>query len=343
MQLLTVGLPVHNAMPYLPETVDSLLRQSYSDFELFVIDDGSTDGSLDYLKTVKDRRLRLVSQENRGLTATLNRMLAEASTPWLVRHDADDIALPNRLMLTVEYLRRFPDAGMFYTYARHYYQGVCYGNFRSTSADPQQLRTLTQQGYLLAICHPTVTLNIAKTLQVGGYRFDLHVEDIDLWWRMALAHDIRLIPAFTVAIRHNANSVSSSNFERQCLNTIYIQYLLLSHLGKLAPLPYSVMYDRLQSLLDHAKMRFREHARLANIRFGQRRPWGALGHACAAFVASPTHLARRMLHEFHPRAAVTNGEDPKRFLEQKHFLWQEKDPPFPARVTSSPQLEYESN
>lgn len=343
MTLLTIGLPVHNAMPYLPEAVHSLLQQSYEDFELLVIDDGSTDGSLAYLQTVHDRRLRLVAQENRGLTATLNRMLAEVSTPWLVRHDADDIAFPDRLRLTVEHIRRFPDAGMFYSYARHYYQNRAFGNFRTTSATPEQLRSLTQQGYLLAICHPTVTLNVAKVLQLGGYRFDLHVEDIDLWWRMALVHDIHLIPAFTLAFRQNAGSVSTNHFERQCINTVFIQYLLLSHLWQLDPLPYSVVYDRLQILLDHQKMRFREHARLANICIGQQRLLHGLGHACAAFAASPGHLARRVLHEFRPRAAVTNGEDPRRFAEQRRFLWQEDVPLSASRIVSSSTLECESS
>ena len=321
MRLLTIGLPVHNAMPYLPEAVSSLLRQTYEDFELFVIDDGSTDGSLGYLKTVRDRRLRLVTQESRGLTATLNRMLAETSTPWLVRHDADDVAFPERLLLTVNHIRRSPQAGMFYSYARHYYQGRTFGNFRSTTAGPEQLRTLTQQGYLLAICHPTVTLNVAKAVALGGYRFDLHVEDIDLWWRMALAHEIHLVPAFTVAFRQNAGSVSTNNFERQCTNTIFIQYLLLSHLWGLQPLPYSAVYEHLRLLLDHRRMHFRQHARLANICLGQQRHLHAVAHASAALLASPEHVARRVLHEFSPKAPVTNGEDPKRFLEQTALLW----------------------
>lgn len=330
-------------MPYLPEAVHSLLQQTCEDFELLVVDDGSTDGSLEYLQTVNDRRLRLVSQENRGLTATLNRMLGETTTPWFVRHDADDIAFPDRLLLTAEHIRRFPDAGMFYSYARHYYQNRAFGNFRSTSATPEQLRALTQQGYLLAICHPTVTLNVAKTRQLGGYRFDLHVEDIDLWWRMALVHEIRLIPAFTLAFRQNAGSVSTNHFERQCINTIFIQYLLLSHLWQLTPQPYSVVYDRLRVLLDYQKMRFREHARLANICLGQKRPLQALGHAGAALAASPWHLARRILHEFRPRTAVTNGEDPRRFAEKRHLLWPEAAPVSVSRIVPGSRLECESN
>ena len=188
MKLLTVALPVHNAGRFLPDAVNSLLRQTYEDFELLLVDDGSTDGSLEYLKSIKDRRVRLISQQHSGLTATLNRMLAEAATPWLVRHDADDVAFPERLALTAESIRRFPDAGMFYSYARYYQNDRIFGNFRTTSGTPEQLRELTKAGYLLAICHPAVTLNVRKAVEAGGYRFDLHVEDADLWWRMALAY-----------------------------------------------------------------------------------------------------------------------------------------------------------
>jgi len=323
---LTVGLPVYNAMPFLPRTLESLLRQTHEDFELLVIDDGSTDGSLNYLKSINDRRLRLLSQENRGLVATLNRMLEEAKTPWLVRHDADDLAFPERLALTAEQIGRHPDAGMFYSFAR-YCQEVSnsderiFGTFRTTSATAEELRELTRAGHLLAICHPAVTLNVAKTLDLGGYRFNLHVEDIDLWWRMALQYDIRLIPAATVAVRHNAASVSARNFERQCVNTLFVQYLLLSHLWKLTPLPYEQAARRLRVLVNRRQVRFRENTRLANISVSKKQYLDAVKHACLAFGASPSHLLKRVLYEFRPEAAVVNGDEPKRFLENKELLW----------------------
>jgi len=321
MTLLTLGLPVYNAMPFLPQTLDSLLRQSYEDFELLVIDDGSTDGSLGYLKSIKDSRLRLISQENRGLTATLNRMLAEANTPWLVRHDADDIAFPNRLAVINDSIKRFPDAGMFYSYAHYYQDGRAFGSFRTTSATPQGLRELTHSGYLLAICHPTVTLNVHKTINAGGYRFDLHVEDADLWWRMALNYDIRLIPEATVAFRLNSSSVSTSNFELQCINTLFVQYLLLSHLWQLKPLPYESVRSQLSALVDRRHIRFRENARLTSISLSKKHYVAALKHACLALIASPLHLTKRVLYELQPASAVVNGDNPQRFHEQKNVLW----------------------
>lgn len=129
--LLTVGIPVYNAMPYLAESVQSILGQSYIDFEVLAINDGSTDDSLAYLQSLRDGRLRIINQKNQGLTATLNRMLAEAQTPWLARHDADDIAYPHRLARTVEYINRYPQSGMFCSLA-DYYPRECYGTFRAT-------------------------------------------------------------------------------------------------------------------------------------------------------------------------------------------------------------------
>ena len=321
MKLLTVGLPVYNAMPFLPRTLESLLRQTHNDFDLLFIDDGSIDGSLDYLKSVKDRRLRLLSQENRGLVATLNRMLEEVNTPWLVRHDADDLAFPERLALTADAIRRHPDAGMVYSFARYCQDERIFGTFRTTSATAEKLRELTRSGHLLAICHPAVTLNVAKTTDLGGYRFNLHVEDIDLWWRMALKYDIQLIPTSMVAVRHNAASVSARNFERQCINTLFIQYLLLSHLWNLSPLPYEQAASRLSALVNQRQVRFRENTRLANISLSRKQYFTTAKHALLALSASPSHLMKRVLYEFRPEAAVVNGDDPERFEKNKNLLW----------------------
>ena len=92
--LITVGLPVHNAMPYLPEAMESLMAQQYSGFEILAIVDGGADGSLEYLRSLQARpsmagRLQILTQENRGVTATLNRMLRECRTQWLVRSAID--------------------------------------------------------------------------------------------------------------------------------------------------------------------------------------------------------------------------------------------------------------
>ncbi len=267
MNRLTIGLPVYNAMPYLEESLTSLLRQTDGDFTILAIDDGSTDTSLEYLLSVKDPRLTVIHQTNRGLTSTLNRMLREVETPWLMRHDADDVAAPTRVAVTRGYIDRHPEAALFYAEARYYQEGRSVGSFRTTRARPEELRKITAAGYLPAICHPTVTLNVKKAQAVGGYRFDLHIEDIDLWWRMAIKYDLHYMPEVTTFFRHNEASVSTANLEDQSVNTLYVQYLLLSQLHGLRPLAYDIVVPKLARLIDQPKLTFREQMRRANICF----------------------------------------------------------------------------
>src|SRR6202011_2289694 len=131
MTQITVGIPVFNAMPYLPEALESILRQGYTDFTILAINDGSTDGSLEYLQSIPDPRLRILNQQNQGLTSTLNRMLFEVKTPWLVRFDSDDVAYPHRLAFTIESIERYPRSGMMYSMAE-YYPKKSVGQFRAT-------------------------------------------------------------------------------------------------------------------------------------------------------------------------------------------------------------------
>lgn len=320
MSLLTIGIPVFNALPYLADSVQSILAQTYRDFELLIINDGSTDGSLAYLQSLRDPRLRIIHQENQGLTSTLNRMLAEARTPWLVRHDADDVAYPHRIARTVEYIQRYPESGMFCSLADYYPQG-CYGQFRATLGNPRQFRDLVRSGYLPSICHPTVTLNVQRAIRAGGYRFDLFVEDIDLWWRMALQYDIRLIPEVTLGFRQNLKSVSSANLARQAVNTLYVQYLLLSHLWHLTPLPYEQACWQLAVLVDPRVLEFKARLREFNMEMGRKNRREALVKLLAAFEASPKGFARRLRDEFLTRRMISLGERPELFVKHQCVLW----------------------
>src|SRR5262245_55769917 len=110
-------------MPWLPEMIESIRGQTYQDFVALVVDDGSTDGSAEYLQSLRDPRFRILRQQNRGITTTLNRILAEVESPWMVRHDCDDVAFAQRLKHTVEAITLFPDAGMLYSHAVHYQNG----------------------------------------------------------------------------------------------------------------------------------------------------------------------------------------------------------------------------
>jgi len=111
--LVTVLMSVHNDLRYLPQAAESVLRQSLEDFEFLIFDDGSSDGSREYLAGLDDSRVRLVRNEtNLGLTRSLNLGLDPARGKYIARMDADDVAMPQRLARQVEFLEANPDVGV---------------------------------------------------------------------------------------------------------------------------------------------------------------------------------------------------------------------------------------
>ena len=319
--LFTIGMPVFNAMPYLAEAVESVLRQTYRHFELLIINDGSRDGSLEYLCSVRDPRIRIICQKNRGITATLNRLLEKARAPWLVRLDADDVAHSERLALVAESIERHPEAGMFYSRAAHYGHVGAIAAARSTEGTLADLRELTCAGYLLSIVHSSVVLNVAKTRALGGYRFDLQIEDLDLWWRMALRHDVVFIPRVTVQYRLNHNSVCINNFQELSANTLFAQYLLLSQLWGLEPQPYEAVIGALSGMVDESRLAYREQMWRAAAHLSARRYRGAAPHLVKAVLHSPVSFFRRVGYPFGQEAMVRRGEDPQCFRRMRHQLW----------------------
>ncbi|MCX7744996.1 MAG: glycosyltransferase [Flavobacteriales bacterium] len=108
--MVSVIMPVYNGMPYLPKAVASILKQTFSDFEFIIIDDGSTDNSASYLRSVHDPRIKLINlPTNAGVTKALQRGLLHSKGKYIARLDADDLALPDRLAFQVQYMESHPD------------------------------------------------------------------------------------------------------------------------------------------------------------------------------------------------------------------------------------------
>jgi hypothetical protein len=319
--LLTIGMPVHNAMPYLPEAVDSLLNQTMGEFRILAIVDGSTDGSLAYLQSLEEARLKVIVQENRGIARTLNRMLEECETPWLVRQDADDVSAPDRMARICEAIAEHPDAGMFYSQAAYYPAGKSVGLYRCTRGTPEQIRSIARAGYVPAICHPSAVLHVAKTRALGGYRVGLHCEDADLWWRMALAHDICFIPEVLLYFRQNAKSLTSHHLKDQALHGLYVQYLLLSALENRQAAKLSAVEAELEAMLDPGPLRAKEDLRLFNIYLGQGHILRAVKRLAASVRQSPGYFFGRLRDEWFPPELIANGVPPELYRQRKDALW----------------------
>jgi glycosyltransferase involved in cell wall biosynthesis len=320
--LLTVGLPVYNSMPYLVESMESLFSQTVKDFKILAIVDDCTDGSVEYIESLRDPRLRVIRRPKSSLVDALNQTLREVDTPWLVRQDTDDVSYPNRIERVLEWIERKPDAGMFYSLAEYYPKDQCVGQFRCTRGNPEELRKIAQSGYLLAFCHPSVVLNAQKTLAIGGYTENLHSEDTDLWWRMALHYDIQFIPEVLVGYRQHSSSLTTHNLVKSHIEGLYNQYRLLSHLNNRQPQPLESVRDLLASFTSQRELDAKEKLRNMNIRLSQRRYAGAAFAAFEAFVTSPKYFMRRLLDELQSsRRPITNGVSPLWYMQRKAEFW----------------------
>lgn len=111
--LVSVLMPVYNGMPYLPLAVESILNQSFRDFEFIVVEDCSNDDSLKYLRSITDERMVLIPlAENKGVTGALREGMNRVRGKYVARLDADDVAMPHRLQTQVDYLERNPEVGL---------------------------------------------------------------------------------------------------------------------------------------------------------------------------------------------------------------------------------------
>ena len=179
---LTIALPVYNAMPYLPAAVESILGQTYSDFEFLIIDDGSLDGSADYLRSLRDPRIKLSVRENRGLGTTLNELFHNSRTDYVARMDADDVCEPHRLEKQMAFLRDHPDVVMLGT-GIDFIVGsrVVQGFLPVTEHSGIRQRLLQKRP---GVNHPTIVVKRSAWVGVEGYRIAGAGEDLDFCLRL---------------------------------------------------------------------------------------------------------------------------------------------------------------
>lgn len=320
--MFTIGINAYNASPFIEKTLASVFVQTVSDFEVVVVDDGSTDNTVDLLKKITDPRLRIVRQENKGIAEALNRTITEAKGEWLVHLDADDVCYPHRLARVAEAIRKNPQAGLFYSRADYFNKQGCFGSFRTTEASPHALRAITQSGYLLAICHSTSVFNVEKLKALGGYTYKDIATDSDMWARLTLEHDAVFIPEKLVGMRIHEDSTTHQKRLRQSINALYIQYRLLSRLWNWQAQPYENVAPLLESLIDKSDFMAKDYSRLMAIRMAQRRFYEAAGYGLKSFIASPTFFINRAICELgKSNQPVVNGIDPHQFAQRAKSLW----------------------
>jgi glycosyltransferase involved in cell wall biosynthesis len=117
---VTIILPVYNGAAHLRGALNALLQQTFANFEILIIDDGSTDDSVEIIRAVKDKRLRLIQQQNRGLSNALNRGILEASTPFIARNDQDDLSQSDRIAKQLFFLTTHTEYACLFSFYRKF-------------------------------------------------------------------------------------------------------------------------------------------------------------------------------------------------------------------------------
>lgn len=220
---VSVVLPVYNGTPYLQSALDSILEQTFEDFEVIAIDDGSTDGSLEVLQEAarKDARMRVITRENRGITATLNEGIEAARGALIARMDCDDLATPDRFAKQVAFLQSHPEVvaiGSQIMLMDPESRDLKALPMPLSHAEIDRLHRTTEGGGMCQICHPTAMIRAAALKEVGGYRegYDA-AEDLDLWLRLAEVGHLANADEIYLRYRQHPNSIgyAKRNEQRQ--------------------------------------------------------------------------------------------------------------------------------
>jgi glycosyltransferase involved in cell wall biosynthesis len=211
---ISVILPVYNAQSYLRESIESILNQSFQDFELIMINDGSIDGSLSIMESYADQRIRIINQSNAGLPISLNRAIATAKGKYLARQDADDISLPERLSKQVAYLDDHPQCALLGSWA----QILVANALTNRSLAHPHLNSDIQLKLLFFNCFVHSSVMIRKSaLEISGLypeeKEKFPPEDYDLWLRIAKHWEVANLPEVLLYYRELPNSISRSKLD----------------------------------------------------------------------------------------------------------------------------------
>ena len=208
---VSVVMSVYNGEKYLREAVESILNQTFKDFEFIIVNDGSTDKTEEILESyVVDERVKIISQENLGLTKSLNKAIRFSKGEYIARMDADDISHPNRLELQTAFLDQFNDVAIVGT--------ACYqidedGNLIKTVQKPIQDDEIKANIFMESpFIHGAVMCRRKSLEKIGWYREKFkYSQDYDLWLRAAENFRLHNLPTILYKLRMGQDRITVKN------------------------------------------------------------------------------------------------------------------------------------
>lgn len=236
---ITVLMPVYDGGKYLGQAIESILNQTFAGFDLLIIDDCSSDRSVDIIRSYRDSRIRLVQNDsNMGLIGTLNKGIALATGSFIARMDQDDISMPERLRKQTEFMEAHPEVAVCGCWATDIDEDGNASGKRETPVGPQMAKDYWRPS---PIIHPSAFM---RTAIAKKYTYDMSfidAEDYELWLRIARDHPIDNIAEYLLHYRMNSTSITNVRRQSQLQSTYaaFRKHVMLSDLS----------YDEFCSLL----------------------------------------------------------------------------------------------
>lgn len=229
--LISVIMSAYNADKYLLESVNSILNQDFADFELIIVNDGSVDNTAALLKLIEDsdNRVRVISQENRGLASALNTAFQLSTGEYIARMDADDIADSTRLAAQLDFLEKFTDVDIVGSYVEAFGDSkVRVWTFPITKEDCDAALL-----FLNPLAHPAVMFRRRITTDIGSYDLSFNYDqDYELWARASASHGIANLNKVLLKYRIHRNQMGSVFSKAERTNSQKrTQLFLLNEMG----------------------------------------------------------------------------------------------------------------
>lgn len=209
MPVVSVLMPVYNAERYVKEAINSILNQTFKDFELVVLNDASSDSSKEIILSFQDARIRYIENEqNRGLSFSRNRLLSEVRGEYIAWLDADDIAYPARLEEEYRFLEEHTDHALVASWARLIdSEGKPTGNYIKSYIPDEYLSALLL--FVNYFVQSSVMLRKSHLPDVHYRQEFPPTEDYELWVRIAAMHPVAILPKTLVDYRIHETNISS--------------------------------------------------------------------------------------------------------------------------------------
>lgn len=295
---MSILITVFNGLPYLPAAVDSMLGQTYTDTELVIVDDGSTDGTGSYLASIDDPRVRVITQPNRGTAAAANAGLAACTGELLARMDADDVSVPHRLQRQVDLLDQRPEIGMVGSFTQ-ILGDAGPDDVVALPVDHEEIVAALRAGRH-ALSHPTLMLRTELLRRIGGYWPYPLVDDWDMMLRMCEITAVTNIPEPLLLYRVHRGSLNGAGMARMRYSIDFARARAEARRAG-SPEPTEEGFAAGQAALPpYRRLAFRAtvgsltHYRRAVAEKAGPHPWRAAPHLLVAVALRPDLVVRRL-------------------------------------------------